>query len=207
MFFELYDEDKDGVLNSTDIINMSKELYWILSVIKEKNIAWDAVTTLIVNSCEQSDVARGAQPDEKTLTHRLADLAMSSDSMSFKQRIKQLEDSMIADVIDITLPSFRMVVLTIESLEMFFDHGFSKSFSFVKSATDRQRSFGREVFENLFADGQQLAAETPKQTHLQTTPSMTPSTSTQTLSQGENSSPNMSGEVDDLIHELGHFDV
>ncbi|OBZ89536.1 hypothetical protein A0J61_02414 [Choanephora cucurbitarum] len=159
-FFKLYDEDKDDVLISKDIINMSKELYWLLSLLKDIDIAWDAVTSLIVHSCEQSDVAKGIQPDEATLTHRLADLAMTTTGTSLYARIKQLENSMLADLVDITMPSFRMVVLTNEALEMLFDHGFANSFKVVKSATEHQKSLGRELFEKLFADGQKLAKET-----------------------------------------------
>ncbi|RCH79422.1 hypothetical protein CU098_005251 [Rhizopus stolonifer] len=180
-FFKLYDEDCDDVLTSKDIINMSKELYWLLGFLKDTDIAWDAVTSLIIHSCEQSDVAKGIQPDETTLTHRLADLTMTATGTSFYGRIKQLEDSMIADLVDITLPSFRMVVLTNESLEMLFDHGFANSFKVVKSAADHQKSLGRELFENLFADGQKLAKEAHPQ-HLQSPPMLKKSNSSLTTS-------------------------
>lgn len=219
-FFKLYDEDKDEILTSKDIINMSKELYWLLSILKDTDIAWDAVTSLVVHSCEQSDVAKGDQPDEATLTHRLADLTMTADGESFYGRIKQLQNSLLADIVDITLPSFRMVVLTNESLEMLFDHGFTNSFKVVKSASDRQKSLGRELFENLFADGQKLAKEAPKQN----SPSLSVSTTTLGTPIGNrsrstsNASINISDaatakameeerEVEKMMDEWGHFDV
>lgn len=160
-FFNLYDKDKDGSLGSQDIIEMSKELYWLLSILRGEDIAWDAAANLIVGSCEQSDVANGQQPDVATLKHRLADLTMTADNTSFRAHIKQLDNSMIADILDISLPSFRMVILTNESLEMFFDQGFRDSFRVVKSASDIQKSLGRELFESLFVDGQKLAKEAP----------------------------------------------
>lgn len=212
-FFKLYDEDEDEMLTGTDIINMSQELYWLLSILKDSDIAWDAVTSLVVHSCEQSDIAKGGQPDEITLSHRLADLTMAADDTSFHNRIKQLQDSILADTIDISLPSFRMVVLTNESLEMLFDHEFTDSFRIVKSASDRQKSLGREVFENLFADGQQLAKDAPTKNHLSP---ITMQTSSSSLSNGGNRSRSSSNvsfktgediEVDTLMDEWDHFDV
>lgn len=210
-FFQLYDQDRDNVLTSQDIINMSKDLYWLLSILKDTDIAWDAVTSLVVHSCEQSDLAKGGQPDEATLTHRLADLTMTADGVSFHGRIKQLENSILADIIDITIPSFRMVVLTNESLEMLFDHGFANSFKVVKSATDRQKSLGREVFENLFADGQKLAKEVSHGP----SPTLSSPTSNTTRNRSPSSASTMSNdkkakedaEVDTLMDEWDHFDI
>ncbi|CAO3614635.1 unnamed protein product [Mucor fragilis] len=213
-FFQLYDQDKDNVLTSKDIINMSKELYWLLSILKDTDIAWDAVTSLVVHSCEQSDLAKGGQPDEATLTHRLADLTMTADGVSFHRRIKQLENSILADIIDLTIPSFRMVVLTNESLEMLFDHGFADSFKVVKSAMDRQKSLGREVFENLFADGQKLAKEvshgpsptlsSPTSATTATSRNRSPS-SASTMSMDKKAKED--AEVDTLMDEWDHFDI
>lgn len=217
-FFKLYDEDNDHVLTSRDIINMSKELYWLLSILKDKDIAWDAVTSLVVHSCEQSDIAKGGQPDETTLTHRLADLTMTADGQSFHRRIRQLDDSLLADIVDITLPSFRMVILTNESLEMLFDHGFTNSFKVVKSAADRQKSLGRELFENLFADGQKLAKEAPttlqspkpkSSTSLSTSSSSSPSgrqRSSSSVSMG-NTGDTEEIEADGIMDDWVHFDV
>ncbi|KAI8986456.1 rab-GTPase-TBC domain-containing protein [Pilobolus umbonatus] len=210
-FFDLYDEDDLQMLTSKNIIDMSKELYWLISVLRDTDIAWDAVTNLIVQSCEQSDVAKGGQPDEATLMHRLADLTMKASSYSFHSRIKQLENSIIADLVDLTIPSFRMVALTNETLEMFFDYGFKNSFKLVKSAADRQKSLVREVFENLFEDGQKLAEETPSQS------SISREKSSNSLAQIDSSPPitkspsgqdvKLDEEVDTLINEMDTFDV
>jgi hypothetical protein len=213
-FFNLYDKDRDGILRSQDIIDMSKELYWLLSILKDTDIAWDAVTSLVIHSCEQSDLAKGDQPDETTLKHRLADLTMTADGISFYGRIKQLENSMLADVVDITLPSFRMVVLTNESLEMLFDHGFANSFKVVKSASDRQKSLGREVFENLFADGQKLAKDVPA-AQQNPSPTLSSPTNHTTRNRSPSSASTVStdkkakeeAEVDTLMDEWDHFDI
>jgi hypothetical protein len=209
-FFKLYDDDNDGILRSKDIIHMSKEFYWLLSILRDTDIAWDTVTNLIVHSCEQSDVAKGDQPDDATLTHRLADLTMTADGTSFQARMRQLENSMLADLVDISLPSFRMVVLTNESLEMLFDHGFLNSFRVVKSASDHQKSLGRELFENLFADGQKLAQqETPLQPPPNSIKKSTSSLSTSSASptMQESNKVNEEAEVETLMDEWVHFDI
>ncbi|KAI8638868.1 rab-GTPase-TBC domain-containing protein [Parasitella parasitica] len=214
-FFRLYDQDEDTVLTGQDIINMSKDLYWLLSILKDADIAWDAATSLVVHSCEQSDVAKGDKPDETTLTHRLADLTMTANGVSFHGRIKQLENSILADLVDITLPSFRMVILTNESLEMLVDHGFTDSFKVVKSALDRQKSLGREVFENLFADGQKLA-KAPTAASQSSSPTLSSPTNAAT---SRNRSPSSAStvstdkkakeeaEVDTFMDEWDHFDI
>ncbi|KAG1244525.1 hypothetical protein G6F68_015416 [Rhizopus microsporus] len=170
-------------------------------------IAWDALTSLIVQCCEQSELAKGSQPDESNLKHRLADLTMTNDDASLHTRIKQIENAIIADVIDISLPSFRMVILTNESLEILFDHGFKKSFNFTKSSTvDRQKSLGRELFENLFVQGQKLAQP----------PSLSQSKSTLSIGQTRSRSHSNASstgndheqiEVETLMDEWGHFEI
>ncbi|KAG1045709.1 hypothetical protein G6F43_011233 [Rhizopus delemar] len=206
-FFKLYDEDKDGVLTSKDIISMSKEFYWLLSILKDTDIAWDAVTSLIVHSCEQSDVAKGSQPDEATLKHRLADLTMASNGISLSTRIRQLDSAILADVVDLTLPSFRMVALINESLEMLLDHGFKNSFNFAKSAMDKQKSLGRELFENLFAQGQHLAQPplSPSKASLSVNQQPSRSRSHSVSSNAGNDSEKI--EVETLMDEWGHFEI
>lgn len=51
-----------------------------------------------------------------------------------------------------------MIVLADETLETFFDHEFANSFKLTEKATERQRSLGREIFDNLLATGSKLAA-------------------------------------------------
>lgn len=192
-FFGLYDNDKNGVLNAGDIVDMSKEIYWLLSLLKDEEVAWDAATNLIVGSRVQSEAAKGQQTDITALTHQLDELTIDAKK-SFKGRLKWLNDS-LTNAIDISLPSFRMVVLTNEMLEMFFDHGFVDSFKVVQSATD-DKSLGRELFESLFAEGQTLANK-KKPTHL--SPPRPRSSSS--------ASSDLPKEVDNLMDEWDHFDV
>ncbi|KAI8880825.1 TBC-domain-containing protein [Backusella circina FSU 941] len=155
LFFKLYDEDGDGILKSSDIVNSSKELYWLFGILKSKGVAWDAVTSLIIHSFEQSGIAKGKDPDKVNLNHRLADLTMvSEEALSFRERIKQLEE--IEESIELPLPLFRVVVLTNDSLEIFFDYGFRQSFT-LSRYNQQQKSLSQEIFENLYTDGQKLA--------------------------------------------------
>ncbi|KAL0074734.1 rab-GTPase-TBC domain-containing protein [Phycomyces blakesleeanus] len=225
LFFTLYDEDKDGLLKNKDIVTMAKELFWLICHTKEETIAWDAVCSLIVHSYEQSEIAQGHQQNTAMLAHRLAELSMTDQSASLQERVGQL-NGVLSDTeapdIELTLPCFRMVVLTNEALEMFFDHGFINSFQLVKSATDRQKSLGRELFESLFAGGRQLAKETPAAYRPRLSPNPSPSSSQVTLSSHSPSASvtnlrlstdekpdekDMSDEIDHLLTELGHLDV
>ncbi|KAF9906450.1 hypothetical protein BX616_000723, partial [Lobosporangium transversale] len=59
--------------------------------------------------------------------------------------------------IQMSLPTFRMVVLADETLEKFFDSGFAASFRLLEPV-DRQRGlFAKEVFDSLLSEGRKLA--------------------------------------------------
>ncbi|KAI8393629.1 rab-GTPase-TBC domain-containing protein [Radiomyces spectabilis] len=225
-FFKLYDEDKDGLLRNADIIAMAKELLWLFRYYKP-DLAWDAICSLVVHSDEQSEIARGEEPEEAELARQLAELTMTDPSATPVQRFSQLDASLSSKTVEIAEPSFRMIILTNECLEMFFDHGFVDTFRLVQSTTERTKSLGRELFENLFAEGKKLATDVPTPTaKLRPSPSPSPSASQHTHSPSVsspssvyNQSPpsddnkekakkqDMSDEVDYLFTELGHLDV
>ncbi|KAI8144428.1 rab-GTPase-TBC domain-containing protein [Fennellomyces sp. T-0311] len=229
LFFKLYDKDKDEKLVNADILDMAKELYWVLCQMQQDAfIAWDAICNLVVRSIEQSDILRGIQPDEIRQAEHLADLiglGRHDGIQSIQKRMDRLASFMLAEdapSIDIGLPSFRMAVLTNECLEMFFDHGFSSSFRLVKVASEQQKSLGRELFENLFNEGKKLATSTmtAPAPHRSSSPSPVPSPSTSSnasspaqpqkerrSSVSPKEEQDMSEEVDTLLSELGHQDA
>lgn len=75
-----------------------------------------------------------------------------------------------------------MIVLADETLENFFDHGFSQSFQLTEKPIEQQKSLGREIFDNLLATGAKLAATTRPQLRTKSTDSssITPSVATTT---------------------------
>ncbi|KAI7864999.1 rab-GTPase-TBC domain-containing protein [Spinellus fusiger] len=224
LFFTLYAQDKQQVLTSRDIVTMGKEIFWLLRQLKGDTIAWDAVCSLMVHSYEQYEITLGYENNNGLLAHRLAELSMTDQSASLYERTSQLE-SILSDVhfplIEISLPCFRMVVLINETLEIFFDSGFSHSFMLEKSAAERQKSLGRELFDNLFTQGKHLAKETiayrprlspvPSPSNSQMTGRTSPTPSyflgaTSTVDRpGQETT--MSDEIDHLLTELGHLDV
>ncbi|KAI8637470.1 rab-GTPase-TBC domain-containing protein [Parasitella parasitica] len=60
----------------------------------------------------------------------------------------------------LSLASLRMIVLADETLENFFDHEFAHSVKLTEKETEKQRSLGREIFNNLLATGAKLASTT-----------------------------------------------
>lgn len=153
----------------------------------DDTLAWTTITNLIAHSLEQSRVVRGnSETDITDVTQQLSQLQLipitnnhddkdgnsTTKGNNIRQRMKQLDDVLFTKAKDIgnndgstpsslcelSLASFRMVVLTNEELEMFFDHQFQDSFKLEKpSAVEQQKSLGRELFENLFAEGKSLA--------------------------------------------------
>ncbi|KAI9319371.1 rab-GTPase-TBC domain-containing protein [Dichotomocladium elegans] len=165
LFFKIFDDDHDNVLTNANILDMAKEIYWLLVQIQnDEFLAWDAICNLIIHSCEQSEILRGNQPDELSCAEQLAmliGLGRLDDALPIEKRMDRVEVFLITGdtcpSIEIGLPSFRMAVLTNECLEMFFDHKFSQSFQLIQLASEQQKSLGREIFENLFDEGRKLA--------------------------------------------------
>lgn len=113
------------------------------------------------------------------------------------------------DNLELTLPSFRMVVLTDETLEVFFSSNFPESFSLKTVAADSQKSLGREIFDHLFVSGQTLASRKHLSPSVRgQSPSLSPSVSQLTNSPSSaRSSPSVTPTgndmKDDLIDLLG----
>ncbi|KAI9006577.1 rab-GTPase-TBC domain-containing protein [Phycomyces nitens] len=57
----------------------------------------------------------------------------------------------------LSVASLRMIVFANEILETFFDHEFSQSVALIEKPVEKQRSFGKEIFDGLFATGAKLA--------------------------------------------------
>ncbi|CAO3592663.1 unnamed protein product [Absidia cylindrospora] len=176
LFFHLYSHD-GKTLNDQDLLALCKELWWLLLQFNDDNdiLAWTTITNLIGQSLEQSHVARGNNEANITdLTQQLTQLQFTTNdndhvdtatkSNNIRQRMKKLDHVLLdksdssSSLCELSLASFRMVVLTNEELEMFFDHQFQDSFKLEKpSAVEQQKSLGRELFENLFVEGKSLA--------------------------------------------------
>ncbi|CAJ0759979.1 6881_t:CDS:2, partial [Entrophospora sp. SA101] len=77
-----------------------------------------------------------------------------------EQRLKEIKEKIIMNDTEdyrMSLPSFRMVILADAYLEEFFDKDFAESFKFIVPTEERQRSFGREIFNSLMTDGMKMA--------------------------------------------------
>ncbi|ORZ02924.1 rab-GTPase-TBC domain-domain-containing protein [Syncephalastrum racemosum] len=242
LFFHMY---TDETLTSTHVVGMIKDIYWLMTHLGPETVAWEAVCTLACNCVEQSDILRGSQPDEAVMAQTLTDLkealgspqkrlgrveAYLQPTSASADALVELSDDEndIHDKVAIGLPSYRMAILSNEALEMFFDHGFRDSFKLVELASERQKSLGRELFENLFAEGKELAhtahqSLSPKH-HTQTpSPVPSPSVSSATVHDATPSAlsgsgpgtpeaasaknKEMSEDVDTLMTELGHLDA
>ncbi|KAL0092742.1 rab-GTPase-TBC domain-containing protein [Phycomyces blakesleeanus] len=58
----------------------------------------------------------------------------------------------------LSVASLRMIVFANEILEQFFDHEFAQTIELAEKPVEKQRSFGKEIFDGLFATGAKLAA-------------------------------------------------
>lgn len=238
-FYHLYCHDDEKLKDKT-LLTMAKELWWLLIQFNrgDELSAWTTIKTFIAQSMEQSQVVNGYNGLDITgLIQEVMDV--QCDTFGLRQIIDRFDHLLLNtgenSACDLTLASYRMVILTIEPLEMFFDHEFQDGFKLEKAtAVEQQKSLGRELFENLFAEGK-LLAKTPHlhhhyhlhpHHHYHRQPKLSPSSSATTISTPVNISPspsssyssisqvgdsgneeNISRQVDHLFTELGHLDV
>ncbi|ORX96196.1 TBC-domain-containing protein [Basidiobolus meristosporus CBS 931.73] len=145
LFFHLHDSDGDGFLSKEDILQLSESFLFLFR--KEKDDRYlRAVSNLLQNSIQYSESAlHSADPQVLETVDGNGDILST---------VVERED----DGIIVSLPTFRMIVLTDETLEQFFDYKFAASFQLTaNSSTDRQKGLGREIFESLLNEGSRLA--------------------------------------------------
>ncbi|KAF9923415.1 hypothetical protein FBU30_006527 [Linnemannia zychae] len=182
LFFDMHDLNKDGTLNRDEILGMSESLLFIYRY-DDGDVYLPAISNFIRNSFEfaekvepekKEEFVVGDEEDVESVDAQdTIDNKDSKDSKDNKEGGSEAEESSLVPTppktssstpqpqeepeIQMSLPSFRMVVLADETLEKFFDSGFSGSFKLLEPL-DRQRGlFAREVFDSLLSEGRKLA--------------------------------------------------
>ncbi|KAI1320182.1 hypothetical protein EDD11_001786 [Mortierella claussenii] len=181
LFFEMHDLNKDGTLSRDEILGMSESLLFIFRF-DDGDTYLGAISNFIRNAFEFAEKVDTSQRKadlmeksdmDKEASEKKEDSAIAG--MDEKKDIEEGEDAAEEESkaeaesnstaalqsgeeeIQMSLPSFRMVVLADESLEKFFDSGFADSFKLLEPI-DRQRGlFAREVFDSLLSEGRKLA--------------------------------------------------
>ncbi|KAG0210879.1 hypothetical protein BGX28_008846 [Mortierella sp. GBA30] len=186
LFFDMHDLNKDGTLSRDEILGMSESLLFIFRF-DDGDSYLGAISNFIRNAFEfaekvdtvkkkeTGDAKEGSVNNSATDDTDQKDDKKDEDEESKKDDKKQTieEDDQTEEQpssptvakavaqeeqeIQMSLPSFRMVVLADETLEKFFDSGFANSFRLLEPV-DRQRGlFAKEVFDSLLSEGRKLA--------------------------------------------------
>ncbi|KAF9110868.1 hypothetical protein BGX27_005761 [Mortierella sp. AM989] len=169
LFFDMHDLNKDGTLSRDEILGMSESLLFIFRF-DDGDTYLGAISNFIRNAfefAEKVDGSRNQVPsvgdNSKGHEENLVESAdggeaeVSADVTSDKKPSTETLDGSEEPEIQMSLPSFRMVVLADETLEQFFDAGFANSFKLLEPV-DRQRGlFAKEVFDSLLSEGRKLA--------------------------------------------------
>ena len=176
LFFEMHDLNKDGTLSRDEILGMSESLLFIFRF-DDGDSYLSAISNFIRNAFEFAEKVESPKKGEDEAS--LIDLGnptegdaetkdSESNNAAASERSVEETDATASEKavvttttdepeIQMSLPSFRMVVLADEALEKFFDSGFSSSFKLLEPL-DRQRGlFAREVFDSLLSEGRKLA--------------------------------------------------
>jgi hypothetical protein len=206
LFFSLYDSDNDGTLSIKDLLEMSKELlclYHVMQILDSQHL--NSITALLLNAYEQYEIVSVQETLEDKRAERVAKYTLAEDTPL--ETLMMHLDVMLngAEALELSIPSFRMVVLTDETLEIFFSSNFPESFTLKKALVDSQKSLGREIFNHLFASGQTLASRKRTPSTKSHSPPLSPSVSQITNSPSSTrSSPSMgpSANSEDLIDLL-----
>ncbi|KAF9985443.1 hypothetical protein BGZ65_010830, partial [Modicella reniformis] len=171
-FFDMHDLNKDGTLSRDEILGMSESLLFIFRF-DDGDEYLGAISSFIRNAFEFAEkvgapqevvAAAGEEPGTDSDTAKKDKESEASSDKETEQEQDETEKKTLSKAqpseepeIQMSLPSFRMVILADETLEKFFDSGFSGSFRLLEPV-DRQRGlFAREVFDSLLSEGRKLA--------------------------------------------------
>ncbi|RUP44863.1 hypothetical protein BC936DRAFT_148927 [Jimgerdemannia flammicorona] len=168
LFFNLHDTDKDGFMSKEDIVRMSETFLFLFRHDDDVDRHLAAVSTFIKNAFEYSEKVEQSKEEEQIVP-------VLSSEMTLAEQAKVVQKNLLpGPELKMSLPSFRMVALADEKLELFFDRGFAQSFKLTEPVADRQKSLGREIFDALWGEGMKLAAGRGRP---RKSPSPTPSSS------------------------------
>ncbi|KAF9976068.1 hypothetical protein BGZ73_009166 [Actinomortierella ambigua] len=166
MFFEMHDLNKDGTLSRDEILGMSESLLFIFRY-EDGDSYLSAISTFIRNAfefAERKPLIEDIESGDQQQAPNQGEGGESSSSAASAKKPDVVDkgphSNKASDEGDIqmSLPTFRMVVLADETLEKFFDAGFAGSFKLFETV-ERQRGglFAREVFDSLLSEGRKLA--------------------------------------------------
>ncbi|KAG0243797.1 hypothetical protein BGW41_001309 [Actinomortierella wolfii] len=161
LFFEMHDLNKDGTLSRDEILGMSESLLFIFRY-EDGDAYLGSISTFIRNAFEFAERKPLIDGIEDTSDEKKQGDESGAASKEKKPDVvdKGPHSNKASDEGDIqmSLPTFRMVVLADEMLEKFFDSGFASSFKLFETV-ERQRGglFAREVFDSLLSEGRKLA--------------------------------------------------
>ncbi|KAG0219122.1 hypothetical protein BGX33_004692 [Mortierella sp. NVP41] len=192
LFFDMHDLDKDGTLNRDEILGMSESLLFIYRY-DDGDIYLPAISNFIRNAFEfaekvepvkkeefvvededEEDDAKETKEGDSKADETSAEASSAPSTPKSNGTTPQPQEE---PEIQMSLPSFRMVVLADETLERFFDSGFSGSFKLLEPL-DRQRGlFAREVFDSLLSEGRKLAGSIAGGIQSRGRPQLTPASS------------------------------
>ncbi|KAF9299381.1 hypothetical protein BGZ74_008933 [Mortierella antarctica] len=169
LFFDMHDLNKDGTLSRDEILGMSESLLFIFRF-DDSDSYLGAVSNFIRNAfefAEKVDAVKKAEEDAATEAKEDSDEDKKEDAAEKESSEKEGGSSAPTDQaastaaeepeIQMSLPSFRMVVLADETLERFFDSGFANSFKLLEPMDRQKGLFAREVFDSLLSEGRKLA--------------------------------------------------
>ncbi|KAK3828733.1 MAG: rab-GTPase-TBC domain-containing protein [Benniella sp.] len=168
LFFDMHDLNKDGTLSRDEILGMSESLLFIFRF-DDGDAYLGAISSFIRNSYEFAEKVDG--PKRAEGTNEEADADKDKDAAkneSDEQKQDGAEETGTVDKrkpigageepeMQMSLPTFRMVILADETLEKFFDSGFANSFKLLEPVNRQQGLFAREVFDSLLSEGRKLA--------------------------------------------------
>ncbi|KAF9358697.1 hypothetical protein BGX26_001133 [Mortierella sp. AD094] len=166
LFFDMHDLNKDGTLSRDEILGMSESLLFIFRF-DDGDTYLGAISNFIRNAfefAEKVDTSRnlpsGVSKENEDGLIELSDSKEAEETKVIADGDKSPTNTSGGSEepeIQMSLPSFRMVVLADETLERFFDAGFANSFKLLEPV-DRQRGlFAKEVFDSLLSEGRKLA--------------------------------------------------
>ncbi|KAG0002471.1 hypothetical protein BGZ80_007136 [Entomortierella chlamydospora] len=204
LFFDMHDLNKDGTLSRDEILAMSESLLFIFRF-DDGDTYLGAISNFIRNAFEFAEKVETSKSPPSGASKENEDNLIELNDNKEAEETKAIADGDKPSTgtssgseepeIQMSLPSFRMVILADETLERFFDAGFANSFKLLEPV-DRQRGlFAKEVFDSLLSEGRKLAGTIAGGIHRAQSTSSTKGTANSTTSGSIKSSTSLTDKT------------
>ncbi|OZJ05513.1 hypothetical protein BZG36_01918 [Bifiguratus adelaidae] len=155
VFYDVFGGTNAEALGKSHIVELATAFLFLFRQESDHRKYTSSVLEFVRNAVEFSET-----PNEHGSSD-LRDLDLRID-MTLQQQ-KEIIEQALEDVnIRLSLPIFRMVIMSNETIELYLGSGFASTFKFTEPIQDRQKSLGREILDTYYVAKSSPSSKRPR---------------------------------------------